>query len=475
MKKNIILILLLTMSLTLFSQEAEGSDGMGMGIGLSNQILDGKNYQSIALMPEVNLGFFGIGLNIDMRFTLDIDLADPDNPTPEFAIFEDDWIIEDGDIQDYLSLYLPKIAYIRLGHKNEDFYLKAGQFTRATLGNGSILSDYSNTQFMPESKVFGLAFDLDGALFNFPYLGFESFIGNLAAMDVIGGRFYLRPFKALSIPVISNLEIAASGVIDRAPYFYNPKTDTTVDPDTMEDIITEIEMDADEQVFMYGIDLTIPFVDTAIFSMDIFGDLVFQNESSAQIYGLGGQIISLINYRVEYIDQQENYVAQYFNAAYDLNRTGTNFDIYHGNVTTENEIPAKQDMAATLGFSIPKILYFDARIGGLLTLLENDPDRPAANIAPQLYPSLKGSLRLDNELLKIVSADFFYLKSGIDTFESIIDPTNALIGGAVNYHQGSMVVSFILDIKYNGDLAVATGNPEDAWVTNTQLAVNFQL
>ncbi len=470
MKKNILLVLLLAMSLTLFSQEAEAeseaSGGMGMGIGLSNQTIDGNNYTSIALMPELDLGFFGIGLNVDMRFKLNIDAtSDPENPKPEFELYEEDWILEDGDWQDYLSLYLSKFAYIRLGHKNEDFYLQVGQFNRATLGNGTILSDYSNMQFMPQTRLSGLALDIDGNLFNFPYIGFESFIGNVAAMDVIGGRFYVRPFSALSIPVISNIEIAASGAMDRAPYFYGAKFET------INDVETEVEATADDQVLMYGFDVTIPFVDTALFSMDIYGDMIFQNNSGAQIYGLGGKIISLIDYKLQYVNQQKNYVVDYFSAAYDLNRTGPNFDLYHDNVDLDAEIDAKQDMNATLGFQIPGLLYFDAKLSGILTMFEDDADKPSAHDAPQLYPSLKGTAHLDNEILKIVSADFFYLKNGMDTLDSIIDPTNALIGGAVNYHSGSMVISFIVDVKYNGDAIVDT----EKWVTNTQLAVNFQL
>lgn len=475
MKKNILLVLLLAMSLTLFSQDAETeeSDGIGMGIGLSNQTIDNENYTSIALMPELDLGFFGIGLNVDLRFKLDIDSTDSENPKPEFQIYEDDWVIDGGGLQEYLSLYLSKFAYIRLGHKNEDFYLKAGQFDRATLGNGTILSDYSNMQFMPETRLSGLALDIDGNLFNFPYIGFESFIGNVAVMDVIGGRFYTRPFSALSIPVISNIEIAATGVIDRAPYYYSLKLDT------VDSVITEVDADDDDQVMMYGFDVTIPFVDTPLFSMDVYGDIVIQNKSGAQIYGLGGKIISLVDYKIQYINQQKNYVVDYFNASYDLNRTGSNFDIYHNNEGFV-EIDAKQDMNATLGFQIPGLLYFDAKLSGILTMFEDNPNKLSAHDAPQLYPSLKGTAHLDNEMLKIVSADFFYLKNGMDTLESIVDPTNALIGGTLNYHSGNMIISFIVDVKYNGDaynnyVGVDESLRPDEWLTNTQLAVNFQL
>ncbi len=463
MKKIIILLLCLSVTFSIFSQESD----VGMGIGLSNQTIGGSSYQSVALMPELNLGFFGIGLNVDLRFSIKIS-----GDTPSFAIYEKDWIIENGTFQDYLSLYLPKIAYIRLGNKNENFYLKAGQFSGATLGNGSILSDYSNMQFMPAKRLFGLAFDFDGNLFDFPYLGFESFVGNIAALDVIGLRGYVRPFKFLSVPVISNIEIGATRVMDRDPFFYDPLT----------------AYDVKNEVTINGVDVTIPFIDTPIITVDVYSDLVYQRsvdimKPDAFLAGVGGKIISLLNYRIQYIDQQKNYISNYFKASYDINRTGTNYQIYKGLSTSDMDIPAKKDMDAIFGFEIPKIVSFNAQVSGLLTLLAEKPTLSAKE-APQLYPSLKGTLHLDNELLKIVSADFFYLKEGLDKsmfIDSLIDPTNAVIGGNLSYYMGNMVISYIVDIKYNRD---AKDNPAtipvneaetEKWIINSQLAVNFKL
>lgn len=444
--KKILAILLLLTTVTIYSQV--GEESTGMSIGLTNQTIDGLNYQSVAFMPELNLGFFGIGLNLDIRFTLKIIGTEP-----TFEIYQPDWVIDDGDWQDYLSLYLAKLSYIRLGHKDDPFYLKAGQFKDATLGNGTILNQYSNMQHLPERRIFGAALDIDGDLFNFPYVGFESFISNVGAMDVLGGRLFVRPLKSFGIPIVSNIELAGTGVIDRDPYFFS--TDPTA---------KSTEEDA---VVIAGADVTIPVLDSILLSMDIYGDLIFQNSTGARIYGIGGKVISLIHYRLQYIDQDKNYIQEYFGAMYDLSRTGNNFNIYKGNDDVQ-EIPAKQDMNATLGFEIPKLLYFDASLSNLLSLTKEQEF--TAIEAPYLYPSLKGTLHIDNELLKIVSADFFYFKNGIDSFKSIVNPVNAIIGGTVNYYSGNMVVAFTVDIKYNED-----GDPDDKWITNTQLSVNFEL
>lgn len=467
MNRKIFIALFIALSLSISAQGAKVQEETGFGIGLSNQTIDGENYSSIALMPELNLGFVGIGLNVDLRFKLDIK-----DEQAQFTILESDWYIEDGSFTDYLSLYLPKIAYLRLGHKNEDFYLKAGQFWGATLGNGTILNNYSNMQFMPETRIFGLALDIDGNMFNFPYIGFESFVSNLAVFDVIGGRFYVRPLKGLEIPVIGNMEIGASAVTDTQPDFF--RDDLFLEENT--EILVK---DIDKTPFIWSADLTLPVVNSGVFGMNVYGDFVFQGSldkdnayeetSSAMIFGIGGKILSLVDYDIQYINQQKDYINQYFNASYDLNRTGNNYDVITKAGNTE-VIPAKNDLNATLGFEIPMLLYFDASLNGLLTLI----DKPAqsAEEAPHLYPTLKANARLDNDILKIVSANFYYLKNGLDSFESITSAKDAIIGGQVDYYTGNTVISFIVDVKYNADWAT---NGEDEWITNTQLTANFRL
>ena len=447
--KKILFVLIMTLTFTSFAQESNKS--VDMGIGLSNQTLDGRNYQTIALLPELDLGFFGLGLNVDLRFTL---LVDQDGPT--FEIYRDDWIIDNGDFKEYLSLYLSKFAYIRLGHKGENFYMKAGEFNNATLGNGTILNNYSNMQHLPKQRIFGLALDIDGALFHFPIMGFETFIGNVAAMDIIGSRLFFRPLVTLEIPVISNLELGVTGVIDRDPFFFVDNVDSPKNLD----------------VSVYGADLTIPVVDSSIFSMGIYGDMVFQPKANAIFYGLKGSLISLVKYKLEYIDQGENFIPQYFDSAYDLNRTGSNYEILTGAYSGE-PYEAKKDLSASLGLEIPQILYFDASLTGLLTMM--DMPQESVEEAPHLYPSLKGNLHIPNDILQIVSADFFYYKIGIDSFDSLTDPTNAMIGGKMNYYSGNMVVSFLVDVKYNGDADLTAEPPEDEWITNTQISVNFKL
>lgn len=463
MNRQILLLLFIAFTLSIFAQRANVKEETGFGIGLSNQTIDGTNYSSIALMPELNLGFVGIGLNVDLRFRIDVV-----DEKAQFKVLESDWIIEDGNFTDYLSLYLAKIAYLRLGNKDEDFYLKAGQFWGATLGNGTILNNYSNMQYMPETRLFGLALDIDGNLFNFPYIGFESFIGNVAVFDVVGGRFFVRPLVALEIPVISNLELAASGVIDRKPDFFR------------DDKILDNLKAIDNVPFIWGADFTIPLVQSGVFGMNLYGDMVLQGfldkdnkyekTSSALIFGLGGKIVSLIGYNFQYINQEENYVNQYYNASYDLNRTGVNYDVITKNPGVE-DIPSKQDLNATLGFEIPMLLYFDASLNGLLTMVGDKP-KESADVAPHLYPSIKANAHLDNQILSIFSADFYYLKNGLDSFEALTSAKDAIIGGQVNYYTGNTVISFIVDVKYNADFK---SNGEQEWITNTQISANFRL
>ena len=82
------------------------------------------------------------------------------------------------------------------------------------------MGGYANTRLVPQ-RHFGLAFDLDGALFNFPYLGLETFVGDLAQWDVFGARLLVRPLVWLGVPIVEDLQVGATFAMDVKPYLYD--------------------------------------------------------------------------------------------------------------------------------------------------------------------------------------------------------------------------------------------------------------
>ena len=114
--------------------------------------LDEKVYNSVRLLPELVFGKFGVGLDIDLRFTLE----NNDSGDTEFNVYSDDWYIsEDATFQKYMNLYLSKFAYIRWGEERDPLFLRFGSLGSTTLGTGYIIGGYSNTLFLPEQRIFG--------------------------------------------------------------------------------------------------------------------------------------------------------------------------------------------------------------------------------------------------------------------------------------------------------------------------------
>jgi hypothetical protein len=159
-------------------------------------------YQKLTVSPDIAFGKFGIGLELTLHYTF------TDEAGVDPIRTEGDWIPDPALDQNYLDVYLPKFMYIRYGFKGDPLYAKLGSIEDGTLGNGFIMNNYDNTLFLPGQRIFGLAFDLDGALFNFPYLGLETFVGNVARFDVIGARLYARPLAGTEIPLLKNLQVA---------------------------------------------------------------------------------------------------------------------------------------------------------------------------------------------------------------------------------------------------------------------------
>ena len=168
-------------------------------------------YQNLTLSPDIAFGKFGIGLELTLHYTF------TDEAGVDPIRVEGDWIPDPALNQNYLDVYLPKFKYIRYGFKGDPLYAKLGSIEDGTLGNGFIMNNYDNTLFLPEQRIFGLAFDLDGALFNFPYLGLETFVGNVAHFDVLGARLYARPLAGTEIPLLKNLQVGATFAMDTDP------------------------------------------------------------------------------------------------------------------------------------------------------------------------------------------------------------------------------------------------------------------
>ncbi len=198
----------------------------GMGVG----VIDGDPYFIMNLKPEVGIGKFGVGLDINLRYN-----------TETGHIRNEDW--DEG--YDYLRA----IRYVRYSYKRkpDPVYARLGALDAARLGHGFIVNYYNNSLLYEDRKV-GLEFDYDYGIG-----GFESMTNNLGRSEIFGGRVYYRPLQlATDMPILKNFAVGATYVTD-------------IDPDGYRG--------TDDKVSIFGFDAELPIIKTKLASLALYADL----------------------------------------------------------------------------------------------------------------------------------------------------------------------------------------------------------
>lgn len=207
---------------------------LGSDVMLTGPDNGSETWTRLGFQPDLSFGKTGIGFDFSFHFMLYPD------PNTTIKVYPGDWVPNYGGTgKSVWDISLPKIMYVRYGLKGLDpFFAKFGSIDDLSLGDGFIMSDYSN------------------ALFNFPFVGIEAIAGNLARLDVIGARVYARPLVDTSIPLLKDLQAGVTAVADTNPYLYD--LGATV---------------AAKTVAAYGVDIMFPILDGDLFPMQAFTDL----------------------------------------------------------------------------------------------------------------------------------------------------------------------------------------------------------
>ena len=411
---------------------AEKPFSFALGIGLGYDVFgENEAYQRLELKPDLGIGEFGIGLGLILhyRFT-----------AGNFEVRAADWVPD--ATHSFWDLYLPIFRYIRYGQKGRPLFLKLGSMEDMTLGNGYIMGNYTNTLFMPRTRIVGLEADMDGALFDFPLFGFETVIGNLSALDVLGGRFYVRPLVLFDIPVLKDLQLGVTYVADRLPFRYVDAAYVTA---------AGFTPGADYLAQALGVDLRQPLLTASPFTLALYGDLVWLNggRAAGQMAGLGGKIIDIFTYQLQVRFNGPNFIPVYFDATYDISRA-----VKYPLVET-GTAPAYVGWFFSLGADILNVLTIYIGADGPFQTVD------AANPANYLnYPHLRGLIRLRPGLIPGLTADLIYDKTllGKDNgfFLDLFDPEGAVTTVKISYQFGPAVISLLYEIRYVPD---AAGDP----------------
>lgn len=276
------IILISALATTSFAQMPDPSGNSGTFTGaMGMTVIDDQTYFTINLRPDISIGKFGVGLNVNLLYN-----------TKNGAIRGEDW----DESYDWARL----IRYVRYGHKGETFYTRVGTLDAARLGHGFIMNYYTNEASYDERKI-GLALDID-----FGTAGFETVTSNMGRLEIIGARGYARPLRPyIDIPIIKNITFGASFVTD-------------VDPDGLRS--------TDDGIYEYGFDIELPLIDIPMFNTFTYFDVAkIQDHGSGAAVGIAANLRLIANVAEIFAKFErrwlgEEFLPSYFDAFYEIQR-----------------------------------------------------------------------------------------------------------------------------------------------------------
>jgi len=168
-------------------QAPEPKSGPGFGLGLGSVTLDDQVYYQIALRPEINLGKFGIGLDI-------VGYMDGQG-----NFRKDEW--------DEPSDYLDKIFYLRYGQPQDPFFMRIGAMPVVQYGFGGLMNNYSNITEYPQVRRVG--FEMGGKISDKATL--KGFVADMKEFKTGAGLLGVRgTYKPLGkFPLVLGVNVMA--------------------------------------------------------------------------------------------------------------------------------------------------------------------------------------------------------------------------------------------------------------------------
>jgi len=261
-------------------QENGGSLKFGPGF----MRIDGQNYLSFNIEPELAFGKIGVGLRIPL-------LID----TETWKLREVDW----DSSRDYARL----LRYIRYGVKRDPFYVRVGELSNTLFGHGFSVYYYNNNIDLDYPKR-GMQLDID-----FQKFGFESMISNFGKKELYGVRGYARPLQILGkeIPVIKNFAVGLT-------------------------MITDQDAMLPEPVNIFGFDLEQPLVHNDMLDLYLYfdwssiGSWDTQDHGNGTAYGIATDIRGIaglfaIGAKFEMRNLSEGFTAGLIGPLWDVNKT----------------------------------------------------------------------------------------------------------------------------------------------------------
>jgi len=432
------------------SSTSRGSgEGLSFGGAAGTALLNGEVYTRIQFLPELVIGKFGIGLDIDL-------LIDGDG-----RIREEDW----DDFEDYLA----KILYLRYGHRGDPFFGKIGAFSEYTLGHGLVMKDYTNMLRYPDYKQVGL--QLGGRL-PVANMTLEGFTSNLTKNEILAGRLTFQPFTETDLPLVNRIIFGTTvahdrnqykglldsdndnyaDIFDDYPYDDNWHNQVDHDIDDYRAIFFELNPNASEndfiewfyesdilndlrnpsfkslgkdEVSVYGLDYEIPLIESKAFYLSHYGEFaqIVEHKNGFIFPGFYSRFL-IFQMNLEFRQYQDDFTPSFFDYLYEAERATFQVENNSTIITTKEMLVPYREAASGWFASLTTNLF------NFLFVTVSYEDMYGKNMRNK---SLWAQVRLEQKFIpNLALAEIEYGQRNFDKLKTLKAPS-AYIDGKLAY------------------------------------------
>ncbi len=401
--KKLILLISFLLTISIYPQFAFDETDAGIvdgGLGMS--WIDGQPYYTFRFRPEIAVGKFGMGLDLNLEFNSD------GLRSENFNSFSD---------------YLSVIRYIRYGNRYDPFYIRLGALDYATLGYGNIMYMYNNSPSF-DARTIGMNFRMD-----FEVAGLEGVYSDFAQSGVLALRGFVRPLKFTSlgtVPVIGGLTFGLTYANDMQKYagvlkgYY----------DSADDKINVIDDHGNIQ--MASLDVGLPIIKNGVVNWELYYTYTkILDAGDGQSYGtIFGLNFSLLNVKIKFERNLNNphYMPSYFNATHEIDR----YKIVNDSVVTKYALLQTLDQSGANGYygGLMIDVLGSFKILGSYQRMEKVEHSGMLNIYSQVTPEsapivvragyTKTHIDKEAELFKLDNRSLFYIETGYKPYPFLI-------------------------------------------------------
>ncbi len=238
------------------------------GLEVGGITLNEETYAQVVVQPEFSLGPLSVGLYFPITYTDNLfDGTQWYRPegNNEWSFGSDkDWQDDPLDaLADLGTDVALKIRYLEFNERGDPLFLKVGNLSNFTIGQGLLMRNYANDIDFPVVRRIGfnLGFDLER-------WGFEGMVNDLSAPEIYGGRIYFRPAAS-----VTRAAVGFSTIADIGPGTDVSTTDRDGDPLSPETTALLNAASESDPVFLnVATDLEIPVIDRERLALIAFAE-----------------------------------------------------------------------------------------------------------------------------------------------------------------------------------------------------------